>query len=564
MLGTSLALLLSLWAGKTHEALLGTYAVWGVWLLWSPIMGIVRLLFPSIMPPPLSADPFWLAFAPYYAPKLVAWEDYAWFLGTTWGISAILIFVAVLRVRAIVTRDVVKRRSTRSLVDRLREKLARGRYVPAPSLDWNPVFWREWHRSKPSRWAHAVNILYFAVAAVFSLTVVATKSAAAAPWINAFQVTAGLLVLSVTASASLAEERARGSLDLLMTTMLSTPQILLGKWLGTYRAVPLLAVLPAIVGFGFTYDEPDRWPRVLLIIFYVLCAGAAITSLGLALATWLPRVGSAVAATVSVYVAITAGWVFLMLMLQGAGSENGPLMASPFVWVLIMTLQVTEPRFAPPHVEGWWILWLLVLAFGALGLLIATLANFDRKLGRAESQTLAGQHDSFPRRERIIGISCIAAAMLATAVAILFDAGWTGPFVLNGAQVSVCILAAAVAAALSSGRQVVAHRSRIRNSRRPRDPEDRAGDMARPVPPGRARDTPGHSRRSGSLGVTLGSIAQDLARSHLRPFHGCDVVQYRCGDGLLVQPAVLAGSHRPGLRLGSRDRTDPGSDGHGH
>ena len=32
--------------------------------------------------------------------------------------------------------------------------------------------------------------------------------------------------------------------------MLSTRQIVLGKWLGTFRAVPFFAVLPVVVAFG--------------------------------------------------------------------------------------------------------------------------------------------------------------------------------------------------------------------------------------------------------------------------------------------------------------------------
>ena len=109
-------------------------------------------------------------------------------LRRTAGISAILIGVAVLRVRAIVTRNVVKRAPAPSLLDRLRGRLAPGRYLPRPSLDWNPVFWREWHRSRPSRWARAVNTLYFGIAAFFSLTVVAMQSVQGAAMVNGLSV----------------------------------------------------------------------------------------------------------------------------------------------------------------------------------------------------------------------------------------------------------------------------------------------------------------------------------------------------------------------------------------
>jgi ABC-type transport system involved in multi-copper enzyme maturation permease subunit len=37
ILGCSVAFFFSLWVGKTHEAILSTYAVWGLWLL-SPVM----------------------------------------------------------------------------------------------------------------------------------------------------------------------------------------------------------------------------------------------------------------------------------------------------------------------------------------------------------------------------------------------------------------------------------------------------------------------------------------------------------------------------------------------
>ncbi len=71
-----------------------------------------------------------------------------------------------------------------------------------------------------------------------------------APWVNALQVSIGLLFLSVIAATSLAEERARGSLDLLMTTPMETAEIVIGKWLGTFRLVPPLAILPPLVVLG--------------------------------------------------------------------------------------------------------------------------------------------------------------------------------------------------------------------------------------------------------------------------------------------------------------------------
>ena len=60
----------------------------------------------------------------------------------------------------------------------------------------------------------------------------------------------GLLMLSAAAPTSMAEERQRGSLDLLAATTLSTPTIVLGKWLGTLRQVALLAIGPGLLGLA--------------------------------------------------------------------------------------------------------------------------------------------------------------------------------------------------------------------------------------------------------------------------------------------------------------------------
>jgi ABC-type transport system involved in multi-copper enzyme maturation permease subunit len=59
VLGSSLALVFSLWAGKTHEALVGTYAVWGLWLLSRPMFIELGRAFGWSLPiPPQWVDPY--------------------------------------------------------------------------------------------------------------------------------------------------------------------------------------------------------------------------------------------------------------------------------------------------------------------------------------------------------------------------------------------------------------------------------------------------------------------------------------------------------------------------
>ena len=79
------------------------------------------------------------------------------------------------------------------------------------------------------------------------LVALARVACAADLFVIGFESAIGLLLLSVDSATSLAEERARGSLDVLMTTPLSTRSIVWAKWRGAYRRVLSLAVLPAIV-----------------------------------------------------------------------------------------------------------------------------------------------------------------------------------------------------------------------------------------------------------------------------------------------------------------------------
>ena len=70
---------------------------------------------------------------------------------------------------------------------------------------------------------------------------------------------------------------------------------MLGKWLGAYRMVPLLAIMPALViGCGAFHRDWKLCWVALLMIAYVLSAGAAITSLGIAMAISFSRLGRAV------------------------------------------------------------------------------------------------------------------------------------------------------------------------------------------------------------------------------------------------------------------------------
>jgi ABC-type transport system involved in multi-copper enzyme maturation permease subunit len=451
VLGCSLALAFSVWSGKTHDALLATYAVLGLWLLFSHMARGLNGMFGIGLPVPLATtDPYLLSFAPYWAPGSVTWANYAWFLAVTTSLSVVLVGLAVLRIRVVCTREVVRKKQP---AIRWLRGLGRAyrRRLPGPSLDWNPVYWRERHRARPSRWAPWVVVLYFMIALVFSFGVIVGGVGMTAAWVNGLQVACGLLVLSVGAATSLAEERVRGSLDVLLTTRLSTPEIVLGKWLGSYRLVPFLAVLPALVVGAFVWNDLGRVLIVPVVIAYVLCAGAAITSLGLAMATWFSRLGRAVAATVSVYIVIAVGWMFLIMTIRNHGPRSeGLMMASPFFWAGELTFELAaNPGRFEAH-RDWAIFWTAAAATAALVLLVFTLTNFDRLLGRVESPFLELMRGELKGRLKLFIWSFLSLAAMLTAAGLVADVSMA--FFMNGTLISCGLCLAAALAALSTAR----------------------------------------------------------------------------------------------------------------
>ena len=265
-------------------------------------------------------------------------------------------------------------------------------WLPGPSLDGNPVLWREWRRNRPSGWVRIIWSLYVLAAVGFSVLCIGgaltgdRSSRDFAAVFNGFQVTIGLLLLSVSASTSLTEERARGSLDVLMVTPMPTWAIVSGKWLGAFRNVPLLAILPFWVSFALAVHT---WHFIgpFLIATLTLAYGAALTSLGLALATWVRQPGRATAICVSVYVLVTIGSVCLAMLLFPHEQPHGLgfTMACPFFGTGYFSAMIGGTAGPDQHfleIVVWAALWQTLYTLAALGLFLATLGSFNRCLGR--------------------------------------------------------------------------------------------------------------------------------------------------------------------------------------
>ncbi len=405
VLGCSLAMALSVWGRKTHEVLMVTYLLLIAWLS-APLL-FVLIAFALGAPTPSSVprelldwievtNPFVLVFAPYNSPGKVGMMTFLGFFTACLCVSGLLAVLAAYRLRAVA----LKQAGQASVPGRRRFAFNFPRpawlpRLPGPSLDGNPVLWREWQRFKPSRFLRVAWFLYTTMGLVFVVIAFRTTrmqtnfvSAAAT-----FQFAIGLLLLSVSASTSLAEERTRGSLDILLSTPLSTLSILVGKWWGAFRLAPHVILWPAVLGCILVWERGSLLGYFLLMGL-ILAYSAAIASLGLAIATWVSRLGRAVATCVAIVVGFSIGWFFLVASLFNRDYLGIPLaMGSPLYGTAEAMSGVGADAFGNVGPDMWSarvgaVIWIVLHSGAAVLLFGATCATFDFCMGRV-SETSA-------------------------------------------------------------------------------------------------------------------------------------------------------------------------------
>lgn len=450
VLGCALALAISVWATKTHEVLMAVYLLLGLWLLALPIWWSGT--FGGLMAPPAwfqKANPYVLVFAPYNQPGFAQPADFVLFVGALLAISTALVALSIASLRRAVVKlagrpETAPQQRVPARVKRLFASLL------GPSLDRNPVLWREWHRNRPSRlawrlWASMMGVTgCLAAWGTYELIEQVSKGGARpGPGGLGFgfvlHLLFGFLMVSATAPTVLAEERVRGSLDVLLSTPLATRSVIIGKWWGIYRYVLMLAVLPVYVAALMAATMPatptfppgillplpvapltaaDRVLAVLLCGGDFLVSGAMIVSLGVAIATWVPRLGRAVALNVIAFFLIGLGWIFVaefflrqfLLSLQTGQRMND------YMWLVRSAASlspVAGPLQAMDSLHDYTQLGrmracegaLLVIAVklaAAAGLFWLTVWTFDRCLGRmAESSRRADPRPQTLRSEPI-------------------------------------------------------------------------------------------------------------------------------------------------------------------
>jgi ABC-type transport system involved in multi-copper enzyme maturation permease subunit len=403
LVGCALAMALSVYGRKPHEVLIMTYLMVVLWVM-APVIVHEVLVMPATPRPSLRvtlyewaelSNPYYLAYAPYDAPGRVGVTTYLGFLAGCLASSAALVVLATARIRRVALSQVGRPASDarRWLPRPRRSKWLPG--LPGPSLDSNPVAWREWHRTRPSRMMRAAWGLYAALGLLWVYlaawpTRFGVWAAGPVGMMNMFQVSVGLLLLGVGAATSLAEERARGGLDVLLSTPMPTHSILLAKWWGSFRHAFRVAIWPAATTY-FIAARGGHWSIYFLLLASVLAYGAAITSLGLAIATWVSRLGRAVTLCVTAYVILVIGWpipTFLFLRNVRAAVGTGILMGDPPFGTRLLTFSATlggialTRGFTFDDTIFWALIWILAYIGAAALLYRATLATFDGCLGR--------------------------------------------------------------------------------------------------------------------------------------------------------------------------------------
>jgi ABC-type transport system involved in multi-copper enzyme maturation permease subunit len=435
------ALAISVWARKPQGALMASYFALLAWLVLVPVGEFLLLILVQwaggfgfdrgpIWTPAATTilegqmpfggvpwlamtHPYYLVMAPYNAPGSLSVAEQAGFLGVAMLVSMGLVLLAVRSLRRVyITQLGRPRKATRYLrlpqFGRKRgdQGLGGRGWLPGPSLDGNPVLWREWHRNAPSLPQRIMWHFFVIMSVVLYLPLIVDAAMPGRPMIsewllgvaNGFTVTYGLLLLSISSSTSLSEERARGSLDVLMSTPIPTSMIVWGKWWGAYRGVLFLALLPTAVAVLLGIKNL-RVVEPLLTIGLILSHGAILTSLGLLLATMVERQGRAVGLSVAAFGGLCFGWPLLVVVMgldwgRGPGAEEVLLLQAPWYGSHRLLDPMVEVHYAyrsyglrrdiEPELRIWGAIWLAVNVLLA-GLLVArTLSDFNRHLGRMD------------------------------------------------------------------------------------------------------------------------------------------------------------------------------------
>jgi hypothetical protein len=156
---------------------------------------------------------------------------------------------------------------------------------------------------------------------------------------------------------------------------------------------------------------PFRLFRVVLIIATILVHGALITSVGLALATWIKLQSRAIAVSVCVFVLVGIAWP---IGVHGAGPVRlarslAALSPITVAWLLPDKVMITGYLWS---FHLWVTFWDIMVAYAAFGVLLLTIRSFDGCFGRTPDQIRRSPFvaDLVVLLAGGVGIACVAGA----------------------------------------------------------------------------------------------------------------------------------------------------------
>ncbi len=415
LLAVAVAMGLSLWTRRTAPTLLWAYGVISAWLLsWV----IVTWLSGYRSPPAWLAriNPYFLLIERWNGSGPTDLNDAWFFLGIAATVTLCLLVSMIATLRRVVLKEKkAPRRRFRSLRAILAFLLDRIPRWPGPSLDANPVLWREWRRARGSARGRLFWVVY-TLATLFAMGIgihefwngqVGHPDLVAVP---GFAAGIGLLAVAVRAGSAWPEKQGedRNGLDVLLTTPLSARTIVLGKWWSAFRVVPLIALLPTLSAVVLASGAPAQpfvppgfpprpfdlspWERLaapVLVLSQILLYGGAFVSLALFLATRFTRQACVLFATVAAYGMITfvvPTIAEIMLLRSDRPLAEGLGAISPIAGPIVTLAPMFNPTFSPLRkLFPYELAWLLVASVVAWALFRATISSFDGWMGRISS-----------------------------------------------------------------------------------------------------------------------------------------------------------------------------------
>jgi hypothetical protein len=403
------AVAFSLWLNGLFSTIVAVYSLWLGWLV-ATSMQISPGVFPSWAP---MVNSFVLVLPASRGISPSTTVNAAYFVG-----GAAVFTVALLELAAATFRRCVLARQNKG-TSRMGRTLAglsqalscRPGGFRVPTLDGNPILWREWRHARAALGVQAFWACYVLGAAI--TTVIGARAYWAGPTAQpllagaaGYELGIGVLALAIQASLVWSEEKSDGrkGIDLLLATPLSAATIVNGKWRGVYRFnVPVVAfpLISSLIVLGDAPRLPTFEPETFsaftalsmvgLVLAQALLYAAAFVSLGILLATRCAKPYHALFWTIGLYVGV-ALFVPTVAEIMFLGTNRplamGLAMGSPVAApIAVIMTRFPGPYFGPaefafPYAS----IWLVVAAGAAWVLHWSTIQQFDRRMERSPAR----------------------------------------------------------------------------------------------------------------------------------------------------------------------------------